>query len=61
MKYLSRKWILTLVVLAQASSVPVYFHKEGISDTVTLTVLALMTAIGVAYKIANVAESKKDA
>lgn len=61
MKYLSRKFLITLLLMILSSVLPLVYHKDGVSDTVTLTVLGLMTSIGVAYKIANVAESKKDA
>lgn len=52
-KLFSRKFILTLLIVALGFITPVFYGKAGISDALTLTVLSLFGAVGIAYGVVN--------
>lgn len=60
-KFLSRKFIMTIVLGALAFITPIVFSKFALSETVILAVLGLYTGIGVTYGILNVKEKTKGA
>jgi hypothetical protein len=60
-KFLSRKFIMTIVLGILAFVTPIVFAKFAISETVILAVLGLYTGIGVTYGILNVREKKTGA
>jgi len=57
-KYLSRKFVVTIMIMIAGPAVPYAYKHMGVSDTVTLAVLALIGGIGAAYGIVNVAQDK---
>lgn len=59
LKFLSRKFILTIGVLMAAVMYPKVYKEAGVSDSVTLAVLALLCGVGVSYGFINVKDSKK--
>lgn len=60
MKFFSRKFLLTLLVLGASSGLPVLYKQLEISEIVTLTVLGIIAGIGTAYGFINLKESKID-
>ena len=61
-KYLSRKFLLTIMVLILAYCAPIAYKSAGVSDTVALAVLAIMGGVGAAYGfIQGKLDAKKDA
>ena len=56
--YVSRKWLVTMVVIASAVKLPLLFHSAGVSDSVTLAAIGLITSMGVAYGVVNIKDSK---
>lgn len=58
MKYLSRKFLLTLLVVILSSVLPVVYKDKGVSDNVLLVVLALFGGIGAAYHFVNLKEAQ---
>ncbi len=58
MKRISKKLFVTTVVLAMGYSAPIVFSRCGITADVTLSFMALLTGIGVAY---GVVQGKIDA
>ena len=59
-KFLSRKFIVTLLVLGSASLVPYKMHEAGMSDTLILAVLGLYTGVGIAYGVINTKDAALD-
>lgn len=59
-KIMSRKFIITLLIMVGSVAVPLLYKKAGISDLVVMTVLAIIGGVGVAYKAVNLAEHKAD-
>jgi hypothetical protein len=57
-RFLSRKFILTVVVLLMVGILPMIYKSNGVSETVTLTVLCLLGAVGAAYGFMNVRDAK---
>ena len=57
-KYFSRKYTLTLLVLALTGGAPIVYKNVGVSDTVTLTVLLIFASVGAAYGFINVKSAK---
>lgn len=51
MAALSKKLCLTVMVLLLGSLMPLVYKNNGVSDTVALVVLGLITAVGGAYGI----------
>jgi hypothetical protein len=60
MKYFSRKFILTLIVLILSAVSPYIYKQIDVSDTVALAVLAIFGGVGVAYGFINVQDAKLD-
>lgn len=60
-RFLSRKFILTVAVLLMVGILPMVYKSNGVSETVTMTVLALLGAVGVAYGFVNVKDAKIEA
>jgi hypothetical protein len=56
--YLSRKFILTILVLGMVGIGPITYKENGVSDTVTLTVLVILASVGVAYGFINIKDAK---
>lgn len=59
-KFISRKFILSILVLLLSVLIPVVYKHLEIGETVTLTVLGIMAGIGTGYGILNVRDSKND-
>jgi 4-hydroxybenzoate polyprenyltransferase len=59
-KFLSRKFIITLLVLGAGSLVPYKMHEVGMSDTLILAVLGLFTGVGIAYGVINTKDAALD-
>lgn len=67
-KYFSRKFIVTLMVGASTVSLPVLYKQIGVSDSITMAVLAILAAVATGYgiisnkaaKILKDAEIEKD-
>ena len=57
-KYFSRKFILSIIVVVLAATIPVWFRVNEVQDMVTLSVIALFTGVGVAYGFINVKDAK---
>lgn len=53
-KFLSRKFIVTILILFLSFGTVIAFHKNGISETLILTVLGIYGAVGAAYGVVNV-------
>lgn len=56
--YFSRKFLLTVVVLIMAYFIPIKYKENGVSETVTMTVLVLLASVGAAYGFINVKDAK---
>ena len=56
--FVSRKWIVTVAVLGMAYQLPLAFKKAEVNDMVTMMVLGIIVAAGVAYGVLNVKDSK---
>lgn len=57
--FMSRKWLVTVAVLIMGYHVPIAFKKAEISEMVTMMVLGIIVAAGVAYGALNVKDSKQ--
>lgn len=57
-KIISRKFIVTLLVMLVTVIVPIIYKKSEISDSIIMTVLAIVGGIGVAYGVVNVFDRK---
>lgn len=57
-KFMSRKFILTIGVVSLAGYMPKVYKEVGVSDTVTLAVLALLGGVGMAYGFINVKDAQ---
>ena len=58
MKYFSKKFFVTNMVLALGFIGPIAFVKSGVDTSVTLAFMALIASVGVAY---GVVQGKLDA
>jgi hypothetical protein len=58
-KFLSRKFILTILISLLSVAAPILFKKNEVSDTVILSVLGILTAIGAGYGILNYKSKEK--
>lgn len=56
--FASRKWLVTVGVLAMTYQLPMSFKKADVSEAVTLMALGIIAAAGTAYGILNVKDSK---
>lgn len=59
-KFLSRKFILTVLVILMVGILPLLFIKAGVSDAICMTVLILLGAVGVSYGFMNLKEAKNE-
>lgn len=59
-KFLSRKFVVTILVMLLGVFVPVIYQKSGVSESLMLAVIALLSGVGVAYGVVNLKESKID-
>ena len=59
-KWLSRKFVVTIIVFCAAIFIPILYKHAGVSETVILAVLGIVGGIGVAYGIINVQDAKVD-
>jgi hypothetical protein len=59
-KVLSRKFVVTILIMIASVVVPLMYKKAGVSDSIVMAVLALLGGVGVAYKVVNVMEHKAD-
>lgn len=50
-QFFSKKLCLTLLVLALGVLAPLVYKNNSVTDTITLTVLALIAAVGTSYGI----------
>lgn len=53
-KFVSTKFVVTILITLLGAIVPVAFSKNGVSNEVTLAVLGLFTGVGIAYGVLNV-------
>lgn len=60
-RFISRKFILTVVVLIMVGALPMIYKSNGVSETVTMTVLILLASVGAAYGFMNVKDAKVEA
>lgn len=58
-KFLSRKFILTVIVLMLVAIAPICYKQNGVSDTIVLTVLLIFAAVGTAYGFINLKDAKQ--
>lgn len=58
MKYFSRKFVLTLLVILLSVIAPYLYKQIEVSDSVVLAVLAILGGVGVAYGFINVQDAK---
>jgi len=54
MKYGSRKFILTIVIIVLSSIIPLGYKYMNVGDAVTMTVLGIMAGVGTAYGFVNI-------
>ncbi len=59
-KFLSRKFILTVLVVLLSVMAPFVYKKVEVTDQVTLMVLAILGGVGVAYGFINLKASKEE-
>ncbi len=59
-KFLSRKFIVTLLVVGLGVASPIAYQKAGIGEGIILAVLALLSGVGVAYGVINMKDAKLD-
>lgn len=59
-KFLSRKFIVTIAVMILSVAAPILYQNLGVSETVTLTVLAMIGGVGTAYGVINYKDAKLD-
>jgi len=57
-KFISRKFIMTVVVVLLVSVLPITYKTNEVGDTITMTVLAILAAVGAAYGFINVKDAK---
>ena len=57
-RYISRKFLLTMGVMFMVYKVPTEFKALGVADNITIGVIALLGAIGVAYGFVNIKDNK---
>lgn len=57
-KFLSRKFILTIIVIILVGVLPIVYKTNGVGDSICMTVLGLLGAVGVAYGFINLKEAK---
>lgn len=57
-RYISRKFILTIGMIALLYKLPIEFKTAGVADNITLGVMAILGSIGVAYGFMNVKDPK---
>jgi len=53
MKYGSRKFILTITIMALSALLPLAYKYVGVGDSVTMTVLGILAGVGTAYGFIN--------
>lgn len=59
-KFLSRKFIVTLLVVGMGGALPIAYQKAGIGEGVILAVLTLLTGVGIAYGVINTKDAALD-
>ena len=59
-KYLSRKFIISILTFITASGLPMLYKYLGISDVITMTVLGLVSSVAVGYGLINVKDSNNE-
>lgn len=59
-KFLSRKFIVTLLVVGLGAGLPLAYQKAGVGEGVILAVLALLTGVGIAYGVINTKDAMRD-
>lgn len=59
LKFLSRKLIVTILVMGATAGIPLLNKWANVSDAITMMGLGIIGGIASAYQIANV-KSKKD-
>jgi hypothetical protein len=59
MKFTSRKFILTIVILTLTALLPMAYKWLEVGDAVTMTVLGIMAGVGAAYGFINVKAKEK--
>ena len=60
-KYFSRKFIVTILVAIIGAIAPIVYTKLGVSEMVTMTVLAMVGGIGAAYGVINIKDKSNGA
>ena len=54
MKFTSRKFILTVVIITLSAILPMLYKWLGVGEAVTITVLGIMAGVGTAYGFVNI-------
>lgn len=57
-RFLSRKFILSVLILITAAIVPVVYKTMAVSDSVTMLVLGVIAGVGAAYGVINMQDAK---
>jgi hypothetical protein len=60
MKFTSRKFILTVVIITLTALLPMAYKWLGVGEAVTMTVLGIMAGVGAAYGFVNVKAKGKE-
>lgn len=53
-RFLSRKFLVTILVSMLTAILPIAYQKTGVSETIMLAVLAIIGGVGVAYGVVNI-------
>lgn len=60
MKFLSRKLVVTILVMGATAGIPLLNKWASVSDSITMVALGIIGGIASAYQIANVKSKSKD-
>lgn len=59
-RYLSRKFIISILTFVVASGLPMLYKHLEISDVITMTVLGLISSVAVGYGLINVKDANNE-
>lgn len=57
-KFISRKFVMSLVVIGLSTIVPIAYKLFGIDDATTMVVLGLYGSVGAVYGVVNTLNKK---
>ena len=58
-KFLSRKFIITLLILGLAAIAPVLYKEKGVTDSIVMAVLGILAGVGFAYGVVSNKDPKE--